>query len=128
MKVWWVCRQNYIGSCGGFHWGGSGLLLFIHDVSHESFHGLQLGVQAIAETTVQGNDNLHFVAEYGCWVELYVLYFGLHTDTIPDTVTQTLLLLGLGDADHDSQEQKHFDEGGHCCFQDDTGAENVQQR
>lgn len=35
--------------------------------------------------------NLHFVAEDGCWVDLYVLYVSLHAVKIPDTVTQTLL-------------------------------------
>lgn len=29
--------------------------VYSHDVSHESFHVFQLGVQAIAETTVEGN-------------------------------------------------------------------------
>lgn len=29
--------------------------VYSHDVSQEPFHGLQFGVQAIAEATVQGN-------------------------------------------------------------------------
>ena len=122
-------QRDSDASCVGAAWGrsvlswsgsrGFDLALFVYDVSQELFHCFQVGVQAIAKARVGGDNNLHFVTENGCWVDLDVLCCRLHK-TLPDTSAQTLLSCfvreGFRDADGDSQKQKHFDDAGHCWF------------